>query len=93
MITASDIEPLRASSSDFAETERLKAKFAELASRRQPLFLTAGDFDQILKWKLRSQYGRQRARRAANTDQIIRAVTQLALSITHPDKDYEFELS
>ncbi|MCP4543513.1 MAG: hypothetical protein GY832_40895 [Chloroflexi bacterium] len=92
MITASQIAPLRAAGVDLDETERLKDQFAQLRVERCPLFLTAIEFDEILKWKLRGQYGRQRALREANTDEIIRSVTSLALTITHSSKDYELEL-
>lgn len=90
MITASQIAHLRTSSDDKAE--RLKTQFAQLRAERRPFFLTAAEFEEILKWKLRRQYGRQRALRAGNTDEVIRAVTSLALTITHNDKDYELEL-
>lgn len=92
MIKASQIEALRTSSDDWKETERLKAHFAQVRLKRHPLFLTAAEFDNILRWKLRQQYGRQLALRAANTDEVIRAVTRLALTIAHDDKDYEVEL-
>ena len=92
MITASQIAHLRTSSDDFSEPERLKAKFAQLRAERRPFFLTKTEFDEILKWKLRQQYGRQRRLRQKNTDELIRAVTGLALTITHDDKDYELGL-
>jgi len=56
------------------------------------MYLTLDEFDRVLQWKLRGQYGRQRERRKANTDDVIRVVTGAALSIEHPDKDYEIEL-
>ncbi|MCX7852729.1 MAG: hypothetical protein RMN24_01995 [Anaerolineae bacterium] len=59
---------------------------------RQPLYLTLEEFDEILRWKLRGQYRRQEERRKANTEEVIRTVTGAALSITHPDEDYETEL-
>jgi len=92
MITASQIAGLRTSSIDFDETQRLKAELAQLLVKRDPFFLTAVEFDEILKWKLRAQHARQQARRAANTDEVIRSVTGLALTISHSDKDYELEL-
>ncbi len=63
-----------------------------LHQERQPFYLTAAEFDKILKWKLRGQYGRQRERRKANTEDVIRTVTRTALTITHPDKEHEIEL-
>ncbi len=92
MIAASQIAHLRTSSDDFSGTERLKAKFAQLRAERRPFFLTKTEFDEILKWKLRQQYGRQRHLRQKNTDELVRAVTGLALTITHDDKDYELKL-
>lgn len=92
MITAAKIAPLRNQQIDLADTEQLKAKLAQLRRERQPLYLTATEFEEILRWKLGQQIGRQREIRAANTDEIIRAVTGLALTITHDDEDYELEL-
>jgi len=92
MITASQIAPYRTASPDYPETERLKNLFRRLRSKRQPFFLTLDEFDQILRWKLRNQYNRQHNRRLANTDEVIRAVTSLALTIMHEDRDYEVEL-
>ena len=61
MITASQISNLRVvESDDYREAERLKRKFARLHMQRCPFFLTAGEFDEILKWKLGQQYGRQK---------------------------------
>ena len=56
------------------------------------MYLTLDEFDRVLKWKLRGQYGRQREKRKANTDGVVRVLTGAALSIEHPDKDYEIEL-
>lgn len=92
MITAAQLIPYRTSSDDYDLTEYLKGKFAKLRQERVPLYLTLDEFDAILHWKLRGQYGRQRERRQVNTDNVIRTVTQAALSLTHPDEDYETEL-
>jgi len=92
MITASQIAPLRTAAIDYADTQQLVEELAQLRRERQPFYLTAPDFERILQWKLGRQIGRQRARRRANTEEIIRAVTGLALTITHPDIEYELEL-
>lgn len=93
MITASQISGLRGKGSDILETERLKTTLAKLYRERQPFYLTAVEFEEVLEWKLGQQIGRQRERRTANTDEIIRAITGLALTITHPtNKEYELEL-
>lgn len=92
MIKASQIADLRYASDDFGYTAQLKAKFKRLREERRPFFLTMDDFDEILHWKLRQQYGRQRHLRQHNTDEVVRTVTEAALTITHRDKDYELEL-
>jgi len=74
------------------ETDGLKKMFARLRAERRPLFLTESEFDVILRWKLRGQFGRQLSRRAANTKEIIHAVTGLALTIEHDDPEYQLEL-
>jgi len=92
MITAAQIAPLRTAAIDYEKTKRLKEKLARVRRERQPLYLTKAEFEEILQWKLGQQIGRQRERRSANTEEIIRAVTGLALTITHSDKEYELEL-
>ena len=92
MIAATQLVPYRTSSDDYGLTEDLKAQFARLRDERHPLYLTSEEFDKILHWKLRGQYGRQQERRRANTEEVIRTVTGAALSIIHPDEDYETEL-
>lgn len=92
MIVATALIPYRTSSDDYELTEHLKAQFARLRRERQPLYLTSEEFDQILRWKLRGQYGRRQEKRKANTEDVIRTVTGAALSVTHPDEDYETEL-
>jgi len=92
MIEASQIADLRYASDDYEQTERLKTKLKRLRKERRPFFLTADEFDEILHWKLRQQYGRQRHLRRYNTDELVRAVTGAALTISHKNKDYELEL-
>jgi len=92
MITAGQLIQYRTSSDNYTLTEHLKAHFAQMKQKRHPMYLTLDEFDKVLQWKLRGQYGRQRERRKANTDDVIRVVTGAALSIAHPDKDYEIEL-
>ena len=74
------------------DTQGLLDHFAIVRASRQPLYLTADEFDDILRWKLKTQYGRQQVRRRANTEEVIRVVTGAALTVTHPDPDYELEL-
>ncbi|MDZ7413367.1 MAG: hypothetical protein ONB15_07515 [candidate division KSB1 bacterium] len=92
MIEPKQLIPYRASSDDYGLTESLKARFARLRTERHPLYLTAEEFQEILHWKLRGQYGRQKQRRKANTEHVIRTVTSAAFSVVHPDENYEIEL-
>ena len=92
MITAAQIVPYRTSSHDNNRTECLKTQFARLRQERQPLYLASAEFDKILHWKLRGQYGRQQEGRKANTEDVIRTVTSAAFSVTHPDEEYGIEL-
>lgn len=91
-ITATQIVDLRNIQEDFEGTERLKNMFQYLRNNRQPFFLNEDEFDNVLRWKLRGQYGRGKVIRAVNTDKIIRSVTGLALTITNDDYEYELEL-
>lgn len=92
MITAEQLIPHRKTSPDYERTEELKAKLAGLRRARHPFYLTLEEFDEILHWKLGSQYKRQKERRKANTEEIIRAVTGAVFSISHADEKYETEL-
>jgi hypothetical protein len=92
MITAQTIRHLRRSADDYDDAENLKAAFVKLRAERVQMFLTGQEFDEILHWKLRGQYGRQRALRTANTEEVIRTVTQAAFSVSHADADYLLEL-
>ncbi len=92
MITAAQIRPLYQEAVGDEKTAQLKAKLARIRQERKPLYLTAAEFEDILEWKLAQQIGRQRHLRAGNTDELMRDVTALALSVTHADKEYELEL-
>lgn len=69
----------------------MKEKFQRLRRQREPFYLTASEFDEILRWKLRGQYARLRSRRETD-DRVIREVTQAAFRIVHPDREYQLEL-
>ncbi len=92
MIKASEVAELRTVSEDYPETQRLMSLFARLRQERDPLFLTLSEFDEVLRWKLRGQYGRSHLRRQGNTESVIQTVTGAALSLSHKDPEYELEL-
>lgn len=86
------LKSYRNKASDYEEANRLKSYFSDLRKERSLFYLTRDDFDKILKWKLRGQYGRQFEKRKDNTDETIKSVTELGLNICHNDKNYELEL-
>lgn len=92
MIDPNIIKSYLRSAVDFDETEKIKQHLRSLKQSRNPFYLDFNDFDRILKWKLRQQYGRQKSLRSKNTEEIIKKISSLALNITHEDKDYVLEL-
>lgn len=93
MITTAQLTPYHRKKSDnFDAAESLKSKLAKLRETRRPFYLTKEELEEILRWKLRGQYGRQEIKRALNTDDLIQAVTGFALTVRHLDKEYELEL-
>jgi thermostable 8-oxoguanine DNA glycosylase len=74
---------------NFDNTRRLTEKFAELRLQRQEFYLTAEDLDDVLRWKLRSQFGRQKNKRSLNTNENIIKITKAAFGVSHHDKDFE----
>ena len=91
MITAKQIAPYK-TAIDYEDTEAIKAELSLAKEKRQPFYLTAKELDRILKWKLRSQYGRQKELRKANTEENINLITKMAFSISNSDPEYEIEL-
>jgi hypothetical protein len=86
---ACHIEKLLQNTDDNHETKRLLKKFTSLKSERAPFYLTAKEFEEVLRWKLRSQYGRTSEKRKRNTPTLIETVTKAAFSISHPDEEME----
>lgn len=92
MVTAQDIAPLRNASRDESQTRELMARLVRFQQQTGPLYLTAQEFDDILKWKLRGQYGRQSRRRSENCAELIHQITGVALTLQHTNSEYEIEL-
>jgi ribosomal protein L4 len=53
------IQELLAKADDNGETKELISLFEQLKKERQTFYITLEEFEKILVWKLRSQYGRQ----------------------------------
>ena len=79
-------------SEDVNETNELKKRFNTLLKKRSPAYLTASEFDEIVKWKLDKQYHRSKEQRSVNTDSVIIPITQSCFAIHSDNKDYEVEL-
>lgn len=78
----------------YNETVELKYRLNEKKKTRKPFYLTLEEFDEIVKWKLTSQYYRQKYKRDLKiTEEIAVKFTQLALNISHPDEEYEIYLT
>ncbi len=81
MISAKVIAPLRGLAPDGDTTEKLKRDFGRLRQERRPFFLEASEFDNILDWKLGSQYGRVSRHRKLLLDTSIPIVTHAAFDV------------
>lgn len=92
MINIEMLRNFRGKAMNIEETEIILQNFKELKLTRTPFYLTLSEFDEILKWKLRSQYGRQKEFRSENSEEIVRLVTQAAFAAKHKNEDYELEL-
>ena len=88
----SHIEQLIKRADNFDETQRLTLKFQKLKKERPDFYLTLDELEEILYWKLRTQVGRQKAKRTSNTNENIIIITKAAFAITHTDKDFETTL-
>lgn len=54
--------------------------------------MTLDELEEILKWKLRKQFGRTKKKREGNTNDNVIEITRAAFSVTHTDKDFETKL-
>jgi len=54
--------------------------------------LTFDELECILRWKLISQFGRQKKIREKNTDNNVRIITKAAFAVSHTEKDFEIIL-
>ena len=92
MIRAKDLIPLRGFSSDMAETNRLLEKFRTKWKDACSVYLTYSELDEVMKWKLRGQYGRTVRYRQGLTDETVRTVTKAAFGIRLQEKSLELRM-
>ena len=86
------IETLINQADDNNETKNLIQQFDNLKKKRMPFYLTGSEFEQILRWKLRTQFGRQTKIRQNNTGDNIALITKTAFLLKHENKDIETAL-
>ena len=86
------IEKLINQADDKNETKSLIQQFERLKQNRTPFYLTAKELEQILNWKLRTQFGRQTKIRQNNTEENIQLITKTAFLLTHQNEEIETAL-
>lgn len=86
------IEELINQADDKNETKNLIQHFDNLKQTRKPFYLTATEFEQILTWKLRTQFGRQSKIRLNNTEENIQLITKTTFLLTHKNTNIETSL-
>ena len=84
--SASQIRDLISRADDYGETKRLIKKIDGLKKAREPFYLDINELDEILHWKLRCQYSRQRRNIQLNTNELVINVTKSAFSISDVDE-------
>lgn len=67
-------------------------EFEKISYERKPMYLKSEELEEILKWKLRGQYGRKLKIREKNTDENIEKITKAAFDLTHSEFEIETEL-
>jgi hypothetical protein len=86
------LKTISQNSEGFRETMELRRKLGELKESRSPFYLTGSEFDEILKWKLDSQYPRSRELRKLNLDSVVVPVTKAAFEVRSESFEYEVDL-
>jgi hypothetical protein len=94
VITARQVREKRASgthidTADWRVAETLKADLAAIRAERDPMFLSATEFDRIVRWKLIDQYGRVKHHLDKNSPERIERITGIALGFSDHDADLE----
>ncbi len=86
------VQDLAERADDNGTTKKLVSLFRKLKKDREHFYLQLEELEEILKWKLRGQFGRQAKRRQANTSENVMTITKAAFAVTHTDKDIETTL-
>ncbi len=91
-VSPEEVAPFIENSPDFLETQVLIRRFIEFRETRHPFYFDQEDFDAVVRWKLRKQFGRVAGRLKLNSYSTIRAVTQAAFSVRSDDADHELRV-
>ncbi len=87
-----DLVGISMNSPDFAETQKFKERLQASVFARNPAYLNSSELDEIISWKLDSQYPRSRALRSMNLDNVVVPATRACLEVASSDPSYEIEL-
>lgn len=92
MLKANQIQSLRGKAADIDETRRLQSYLQSRQLPSRPIELGLEEMEQVLRWKLRLQYGRGAGIRSANTDGVYRQVTRATFSLDTADRELTLTL-
>lgn len=87
-----DLVAISVNSPDFNETQKFKKRLQASVFARKPAYLNSNELDQIIAWKLDSQYPRSRALRSMNLDNVVVPITRACLEVASSDSQYAIEL-
>ncbi|MFN3174529.1 MAG: hypothetical protein ACE362_08395 [Phaeodactylibacter xiamenensis] len=85
------IEALLKDAYSTTTTQGLLSMIESIKQERDPFFLTLAELDQIFRWKLRGQYGRQQSQRSLITNENARLITQTTFSFTNASESLEIK--
>jgi len=91
-VLVDSLKTISTASDLFKETKDLTNRLNLLKDTRSPFHLTAEEFDEILQWKLDSQYPRSRELRRLNLDSVVVPVTKAAFAVASESFEYEVDL-
>ncbi len=94
MISLESIQDVPRHGEDWDEPESIKAHMVQLKALRTPtgFFLLPDDLEKVLRYKLRTQYGRTAKHRACWTESLVRTVTQAAFAVQNQDRVLELQI-
>jgi hypothetical protein len=89
LITTRQIRSVERAALAWYDDDPLGERLRALKRTRSPFMLVLDELDEIVRWKLGSQYGRAATHRAGLTDEHVRIVTRAAFEISSEDRALE----